>query len=218
LAVEASGGTLFLDEIGDLRLDLQPKLLRLLQEGEVRPVGSDKTRHVDVRVIAATNADLEARTAEGRFREDLYYRLNVVPIELPPLRERREDIPLIAERLLDRVRQQNSHLSAQRLSESAQEIFMDYHWPGNVRELSNVIERAATLCSGEVIDAEHVAFLKRRAGSSSVNKVMEGLPSLREMEDRYIQHVLECVGQNKVKAAAILGLDPSTLYRRRKKG
>ncbi|MEZ4272147.1 MAG: sigma-54 dependent transcriptional regulator [Myxococcota bacterium] len=217
LAVEASGGTLFLDEIGDLHIDLQPKLLRLLQEGEVRAVGSDKTRRVDVRVVAATNVDLQTRIADGRFRSDLYYRLNVVPIHLPPLRERPEDLPILSERLLTRVRQQNPHLSAQRLSENAQNIFLSYDWPGNVRELGNVIERAATLCTGDIIGAEHVAFLERRAASATPTEIMEELPSLREMENRYIEHVLNRVEHNKVKAAAILGVDPSTLYRRRKR-
>lgn len=218
LAVEASGGTLFLDEIGDLHIELQPKLLRLLQEGEVRAVGSDKTRRVDVRMVAATNVDLEARIAEGKFRSDLYYRLNVVPIHLPPLRERPEDIPILAERLLARVREQNSHLTAQRLSENAQEVFLNYDWPGNVRELGNVIERAATLCTADLIKGEHVAFLERKLAPSALTQVMEGFPSLRDMETRYIEHVLSSVNHNKVKAAAILGVDPSTLYRRRKRG
>lgn len=216
LAVEASGGTLFLDEIGDMPLDLQPKILRLVQESELRPVGSDTNRKVDVRVVAATNADIANQVEHGRFRKDLYYRLNVVPIEVPPLNERPEDIPILAERLLHRVRDNNPRLAAIQLAPEAIDALMRYDWPGNVRELENVIERAATLCTGDVVTSQELRFLVKRAAPQTLSPVGEELPTLREMEARYIARVLESVGGSRVKAAAILGIDPSTLYRRTK--
>jgi two-component system response regulator HydG len=181
-------------------------------------VGSNQVRHVDVRVVAATNVDLATRVSEGRFRSDLYYRLNVVPIHIPPLRERKDDIPLLAQHLLARVREQNPHLQVERFSKGAQEAFLRHDWPGNVRELGNVIERAATISTGETIDVEHVASPEPRLNANALPQAMDGLPTLREMEDRYIDHVLASVDDNKVKAAAILGVDPSTLYRRKRRG
>ncbi|MBX6332305.1 MAG: sigma-54-dependent Fis family transcriptional regulator, partial [Gemmatimonadaceae bacterium] len=155
---EANGGTLFLDEIGELPLALQVKLLRALQEGEVRRVGANTARRVDVRVIAATNRDLAADVASGRFRGDLYYRVNVVTIRLPALRERREDIPELA---LHFLRQTNARLglSVELISPAAMRLLMEYPWPGNVRELENVIERALVLTAGPTIEPEHLADL-----------------------------------------------------------
>jgi len=213
LVVEATGGTLFLDEIGELPLELQPKLLRVLQENEVRPLGSDKNRRVDVRMVAATNADIAEKVRSGRFRSDLFYRLNVVPIELTPLRERKEDIPILAERLLQRSLKQNPRLGVRRLSADAVEVLLAHSWPGNVRELENAIERAVTLCQGEVITGADLRFLVT-VGDTPLNDAFDKLPSLRELERRYIEHVLAHAGGSKVKAAAILGVDPSTLYRR----
>jgi len=217
LAAEAAGGTLFLDEIGDLDLTVQPKLLRLLQDGEVRPVGANTTRIVDVRLIAATNIELQQRVIDERFRRDLYYRLNVVPIHVPPLRERREDIPILAEKLMQRVAAANPHLHISGFSRESIELFVDYPWPGNVRELGNVIERAATLCQRGTIAPEHIAFLSEPPPRLLPTRLDEEMPTLLEMEARYIDHVLQATGNNKVKAAAILGVDPSTLYRRLKR-
>ncbi len=218
LAVEAHGGTLFLDEVGELPLELQPKLLRLLQEGEVRPVGSDKTRKVDVRIVAATNRELAQSVKQNRFRADLYYRLNVVPIDVPPLRERREDIPILAERLLLRVCDANPRTKVRQVSTDAVELLLAYDWPGNVRELENAIERAATLASSDVLTAEDMRFLSPKAETNPVPGLMAAMPSLRDLENQYITYVLERMQGSKVKAAAILGVDPSTLYRREKAG
>ncbi|MBI5507508.1 MAG: sigma-54-dependent Fis family transcriptional regulator [Deltaproteobacteria bacterium] len=218
LAVEAHGGTLFLDEVGELPLELQPKLLRVLQEGEVRPVGSDKTRKVDVRILAATNTDLSDSVKAGRFRPDLFYRLNVVPIEVPPLRQRQEDIPILAERLLQRAIAANPRLRARQLSAPAVSVLLGHSWPGNVRELENAVERAATLCTGEIIGDADLKFLAAEAQQDPLQQVMVDLPPLRDLEARYINYVLDRTGGSKVKAAAILGVDPSTLYRREKAG
>ncbi|OGQ81934.1 MAG: sigma-54-dependent Fis family transcriptional regulator [Deltaproteobacteria bacterium RIFOXYA12_FULL_58_15] len=214
LAVEASGGTLFLDEISELPLELQPKLLRLLQEGEIRPVGSDKTRQVDIRILAATNANLDAAVKAGRFRADLFYRLNVVPVLVPPLRERAEDVPILAERLLQRAVSQNPMLSAKRLSAEGVEFLLGHDWPGNVRELENAMERAATLCTNDIICPCDLAFLSPPSGAAPLASLTESMPTLRELESRYINHVLANVNGSKIRAAAILGVDPSTLYRR----
>jgi two-component system response regulator HydG len=217
LAAEAAGGTLFLDEIGDLPLELQPKLLRLLQEGELRPVGSSSVRHVDVRVIAATNINLSKRVTDGEFREDLFYRLSVVPVHIPPLRERRGDIPLLAQRLLDKIRARTPRVAHVELTGEAMEALLRYDWPGNVRELGNALERAATLCSGNRVAADDLAFLQSGSGVSASANASDVLMSLREVERRHIERVLRHVEGSKVRAAAILGVDPSTLYRRMKK-
>jgi two-component system response regulator HydG len=217
LAVEASGGTLFLDEVGELPLELQPKLLRLLQEGEVRPLGSNVARRVDLRVVSATNVDLLELVKSGRFRKDLYYRLNVVPIEIPPLRERVEDIPILAERLLQRVVKGNPRIRATRIARDAVDLLERYPWPGNVRELENVLERAATLCRGEEITTDDLRFLEGLHAGDPLEDVLRAWPTLRDLERRYIARVLEKVGGSKVKAAQILGVDASTLYRRETK-
>ncbi len=214
LAVEASGGTLFLDEVGELPLELQPKLLRLLQEGEVRPLGANATRRVDLRVVSATNVDLAEQVSAGRFRKDLYYRLNVVPVEIPPLRDRTEDVPILAERLLQRVSKENPRIRAARITSDATDRLVRYPWPGNVRELENVIERAATLATGDQITAEDLRFLEGFGNAEPLEDAMRTWPTLRELEGRYIRMVLDRVGRSKSKAAQILGVDPSTLYRR----
>ncbi|HET7618166.1 MAG TPA: sigma-54 dependent transcriptional regulator [Vicinamibacterales bacterium] len=206
---QAAGGTVFLDEISETSAALQVKLLRVLQEGEVRPVGASRVVKVDGRVVAATNVDLEQEVAAQRFRQDLYYRLSVIVIRVPPLRERREDIPLLIERFL-----QNACSRAGRrveLSPSAITALTSYRWPGNVRELENTIERLVVLSRGSLIDIEDLPF--RATGPDLQERLFVDLPSLDEIERRYLVHVLEQVGGNRTRAAEVLGIDRRTLYR-----
>ncbi len=214
LFVEASGGTLFLDEIGELPLPLQPKLLRVLQEREVRPLGATKSERVDVRVLTATNRQLEKRLKEGRFREDLFYRLNVIHIDLPPLRDRIEDVLPLAEHFLARSARRASK-SIHGFRESAKKILLGYGWPGNVRELENVVERAVALAEGEIVSAEDMppAMRDRKNQDRLTTALAQGL-TLDELEREYIQRVLEAEGGNKTRAAQRLGLDRKTLYRK----
>jgi DNA-binding NtrC family response regulator len=214
LFVEAGGGTLFLDEIGELPLPLQPKLLRVLQEREVRPLGANKSERVDVRVLAATNRQLEKRLKDGRFREDLFYRLNVIHIDLPPLRERTEDVLPLAEHFLDRSAQRAGK-ALRGFKESAKKILLGYAWPGNVRELENVIERAVALAEGEIVAPEDLppAMRDRKNQDRITTALAQGL-TLDELEREYIQRVLEAEGGNKTRAAQRLGLDRKTLYRK----
>lgn len=206
------GGTLLLDEIGDLPLTLQPKLLRFVQDREYERVGDPKTRQADVRVIAATNQDLDAVVKEGRFREDLFYRLNVIQIEIPPLRERPEDIKPLAEHLLLFFSQQN-HRQILSFTDEALEVLQHYSWPGNVRELRNVVERAAILCRTEQIGIEYLpSALSPR---SSVPRIGELIP-LDKIEEEHIRRVL-AVTKSLEEAARVLGIDETTLRRRRKK-
>ncbi|MDY7233191.1 sigma-54-dependent transcriptional regulator [Hyalangium rubrum] len=216
LFVEATGGTLFLDEVGELPLALQPKLLRALQERKVRPVGGNEEVEFDARIVAATNRDLELAVAEGRFREDLYYRLNVINIELPPLRARGNDALLLSQRFIE-------HFAARTgkrvvgLSPAAAQRLLTYGWPGNVRELQNCIERAVALTSFEQLTVED---LPERIRNYSAPRVvpevadMSELVTLEEVERRYIQRVLEAVGGSRTLAARILGVDRKTLYRK----
>jgi NtrC-family two-component system response regulator AlgB len=210
----ARGGTLFLDEIGELPLPLQPKLLRLVQEQQFERVGESTTRQGDVRIIAASNRDLKAMVAAGQFREDLYYRLRVVELALPPLRERRDDILPLAEELLTRARQRTRG-TVRRFSDEAKAILTRYSWPGNVRELSNSVERAAILGDGEVADAglfaaEAEALAPERAAGDP-----EG-DSLAAAERRHIKSVIAKYPTME-EAARALGIDVVTLWRRRKK-
>lgn len=209
----AHGGTLFLDEIGDLDIDLQAKLLRVLQTGQFERVGGEETLQVDVRVLAATNRDLPSRIAEGRFREDLFYRLNVVTIDLPPLRQRRDDIPLLAEHTLGKLARKydwpNLALSPQALAHlSARD------WPGNVRELQNVLARAAILARGRIIGVEDVqapqspANLPREAATASL--LLRDI--LAETEQRVIQQALEQEKWNRTRAARLLGISRRQLF------
>jgi len=214
LFVEANGGTLFLDEIAELPLPLQPKLLRVLQDGEVRPLGTNRAERVDVRVIAATNRDLERALREGRFREDLYYRLNVIQLHLPPLRGRQEDILALAEHFLAHsVARSGKTVKGWR--ESAKKLLLAYHWPGNVRELENVVERAVALAEGELIGPDDFprAMQERKGGDLLANAVAQGL-TLDQLEREYIERVLDLEGGNKTRAAQRLGLDRKTLYRK----
>jgi two-component system response regulator HydG len=216
LFAEADGGTLLLDEIGDMPAQLQAKLLRILQDGEVRAVGSDTIRRVDVRIIAATNQDLDALVASGRFRGDLFFRLNVVRISVPPLRERREDVPALVEHILERARRRNPRAAARRFAQPAVDLLAAYSWPGNVRELENVIERVVVLARVEEVGgAELVRLAPQLAGEAPALELpSDQLVTLREMDDRYIAWVLSRCGGNKTRAAAVLGIDVSTLHRR----
>ncbi|AMV73652.1 sigma-54 dependent transcriptional regulator [Desulfuromonas carbonis] len=209
LVEEAHKGTLFLDEIGDVSPSLQAKLLRVLQEGEFIPVGSTKVRHADVRFLAATNKDLETEVAAGRFREDLFYRLNVVTLQVPPLRERKEDVPPLAEFFIARF----ATRSGQRITSEAISLLRAYDWPGNVRELENVIEMASILADGEDISAEQLPV-----------KVMQGTPveftvpheqmTLAELEALYIEQVYRQTRYHKVRTSSILGISRKTLDRK----
>jgi len=212
---EADGGTLFLDEIGDMPLGAQAKLLRVLQQREVRAVGSDATRTIDVRVLAATHRDLEAEIRAGRFREDLFYRLAVVPLAVPALRERADDIPALAEHFLARARARNAGCTVRALSDELFAALAGYPWPGNVRELEHVIERLAILVRGPVATIGDLRAVSPEVlvGARAAPRSDE-LVTLREVEDAYIERVLAHCGENKAKAAEILGIDPSTLYRR----
>jgi DNA-binding NtrC family response regulator len=209
---EADGGTCFLDEVGDISLAMQAKLLRVLQEHEIKRVGGTETVKVDVRILAATNKNLEQLVAEKKFREDLFYRLNVVSVHLPPLRERPEDIPLLADHFLRKYAADNEKPVSQ-VSQEALDLLSCYRWPGNVRELENVIERAVTLSHRSIILPED---LPRRLRVQPPEVITPSLPShipLSELEKRYIQKVLEETGGNKKRAADILGIDRRTLYR-----
>jgi DNA-binding NtrC family response regulator len=213
---KADGGTLFLDEIGDMGPGLQGKLLRVLQDGEIRPVGGTKSVKVDVRIVAATNRDLEAELATGRFREDLYYRLNVIPIHIPPLRERSDDIPA----LVDYFFRKHSEERRRVISPEALRELCVRPWRGNARELENVIERALALCDEDEIRLEDLPGSPSGGGSETASA--EGLMRsaaeqrlpLRDLSDRYVDHILDLTGGNKVRAARILGVDRKTLYRR----
>ena len=215
LFAEAHTGTIFLDEIGELAAGLQAKLLRVLQEREIRPLGATKHENVDVRVVAATNKDLEQLMREGLFREDLYYRLNVIQIALPPLRGRPDDIIPLAEHFLERVGEKSRPPRHLRLSPEAQRTMLAFPWPGNVRELENVIERCVALCSADEIQAvdlpQHVR--EQRTSDYLAGAVARRL-TLGELEREYIERVLADEGGNKTRAAQRLGLDRKTLYRK----
>jgi DNA-binding NtrC family response regulator len=229
---EASGGTLFLDEIGEMGAKMQSQLLRALQDGEIRRVGSTEAIKTDVRVVAATNRDLEADVHAGRFREDLFFRVNVVTIRLPPLRERSGDITLLVDHFLHRFAQREGRQSVG-IAPEALALAQGYSWPGNVRELENVMERAFTLAKGSVIlpsdlppelsrpGVTAAAPPESKPGAPAAGAESEGelaalahdRPTLAELERRYIDLVLRETGGNKKRAAEILGIDRRTLYR-----
>ncbi|MGE0870907.1 MAG: sigma-54-dependent transcriptional regulator [Kofleriaceae bacterium] len=215
LFVEADGGTIFLDEIGELALPLQAKLLRVLQEHEVRPLGATRNQRVDVRVVAATNRNLETMLADGSFREDLYYRLNVIQLDLPPLRSRPEDILPLSEHLLEQLAARSNPPRRMRLSPEAQHLLLAYHWPGNVRELTNVLERGIALCQGELIaDDDLPPQVREKRPVDFLGAAIARRMSLAELEREFIERVLEDEAGNKTRAAQRLGLDRKTLYRK----
>jgi DNA-binding NtrC family response regulator len=208
LFVEAQGGTLLLDEIAEMPQSLQVKLLRALQDRLIRPVGSNEEVKVDLRLISATNRDLPAFVRQGKFREDLYYRLAVIPIRIPSLRERPEDIPLLAEHFLKRVASTMGK-EIEGFDQEALKWLHEHNWPGNVRELENVIERAATLAKGTLItrDDLRIEFTPGSSGELGVR------PSLADVENQYIRRILDEVGGDKRAAARILGISVRTLQR-----
>jgi two-component system response regulator AtoC len=208
----ANGGTIFLDEIGDISPKLQLDLLRVLEDRRFFRVGGTEAVTVDVRIIAATNRDLQAEVQQGRFREDLFYRLNVIPIVLPPLRERREDIPLLVEQLLEQLcAEQNRHVSG--LSAEAMALLVSHDWPGNIRELRNVLERAIVVTQGSVLQAGELGL----APKSATELDNLGPLSLEEVERRHIANVLRHADGNVSQAARILGIDRVTLYNKMRK-
>jgi two-component system response regulator HydG len=216
LFFQANGGTLFFDEIGDFPLTLQPKLLRSLEERCVRPIGGTSEIAFDVRIIAATNRDIETAVEENRFREDLYYRINVIQIDLPPLRERGTDILLLAQHFVEQYAIRSDKQIAG-ISNSASEKLLNYTWPGNIRELRNIIERAVVLTRYEKISVDDLPEKIRNyktsqflVGSDNPSELVQ----IQEVEHRYILHVLKTVGGNKTLAARVLGLDRKTLYRK----
>jgi two-component system response regulator HydG len=216
LFVQANAGTLFLDEIGELPLGLQPKLLRALQERRVRPVGSNTEIPFDVRIIAATNRDLESAVEEGRFRRDLYYRINVVHVHLPPLRARGIDILALAQYFLERI-MESSPKRVTGFSPAVAEKLVSYTWPGNVRELQNCVARAVALTSFSEITVEDLPSRIQNYARAPIlvdsDNPME-LITMEEVERRYIQRVLQATAGNKTLAAQILGMDRKTLYRK----
>lgn len=222
--LQADGGTLFLDEIGDISPTMQLRLLRFLQERTFYPVGHDTPLKVDVRVIAATNADLKQKVVEGTFREDLYYRLRVIDIVLPPLREREEDLPLLVKYFLERFNKRlGKHIAG--ISDQALSALADYSWPGNVRELEHIMERACVLCNNTTITTDHLSYEVSEAfneharrptsvdGGNGDYLAAEPLLESENEQDRIIRILVKCSG-NKAKAARLLGVDRSTLYRK----
>jgi two-component system response regulator HydG len=206
----ADGGTIFLDEIGTLTNALQAKLLRVLQEREFEPLGAERTQKVDVRVIAATNRDLRAMVGDGRFQEDLFYRLSVIPVELPPLRERRDDIPLLVDHfVLKHVGRTGKRI--ERVDKMALDALSAYDWPGNVRELENAIERAVVLARTTSLKKEDFGFLFRSTEEKGVAMTM------KDVEKNHIGHILELCRWNVSKAASMLEMNRVTLYHKVKK-
>jgi len=220
----ANGGTMFLDEIGDMGPKMQAQLLRTLQDGEVKPVGGSEPIRVDVRLVCATNKDLDEEVKAGRFREDLYFRINVVTVHLPPLRERREDVPILVAHFLAKLARRERRAAAA-MSPETLKLLNAYTWPGNVRELENAIERAVAVAKGGVVLPSDLppevgggagtaaAIAAGGGGQGDAGGIIADRPSLAELERRYIQLVLQESGGNKKKAAEKLGIDRRTLYR-----
>jgi two-component system, NtrC family, response regulator AtoC len=208
---QADTGTVFLDEIGDVPASVQVKLLRILQEREFERLGSNKTRHIDVRVLAATNVDLRAALEQGTFREDLYYRLNVLPINIPPLRERKEDIPFLAEHFVKKLKK-DLGTPVESISEAAIQRLLEYHWPGNVRELENVIERSMVLASSVVLEAVDIKLdlAPKPRLTAADNFLPEGM-TLDDYERSIIREALHRADGNKSQAARLLGLTRNAL-------
>lgn len=220
LLKEADGGTLLLDEIGEMPLELQAKLLRVLQEGTMRPVGADHEVQVNVRIIAATHRDLETRVSEGDFRQDLFYRLEALTLQIPALRERGDDRELLAQHILAELTQASG--AARQFSAATLDLIYQYPFPGNIRELRNAIERAVTFCQEDVIEPEHLPERIRLAATQLAPQIADDnrteqdaqpLRTLNEVQQDYVQYVLRETGGNKRKAADILGVTRRTLYR-----
>ncbi|HEX7500347.1 MAG TPA: sigma 54-interacting transcriptional regulator, partial [Polyangia bacterium] len=207
----AQGGTLFLDEIGELSLDLQPKLLRALEQRSIQPVGGNEERAIDVRIIVATNRDLESRVREGQFRADLFFRLSMALVLVPPLRERREDLPALAESFLAEMGK-----SLKILPETLA-IFQRYDWPGNVRELKNVIASAAVLANGEALEPKHLVLFKPHRRAPPIESLQLAGQTLENIEEAAIEQTLRQFDGNKTKAARALGIAASTLYEKIRK-
>lgn len=210
---EAEGGTLFLDEIGDMDVHLQAKLLRVIQERKIRAVGDNQMKDIDVRIIAATHKDLKSMAKTGAFREDLYYRLGVIPIQIPPLRERREDIPVLAEHFLKKF-SAASAAGVRSFSRRAMTRLMGLKWEGNVRELENVVERAVVLARGPTIEEEDLAGTDSTGVEGAIAAAAAGFPTLQELEKRYIKTILDHTHGRKDRASEILGVNRRTLYRK----
>ena len=214
LFAAARGGTFFLDEVGEMPASLQIKLLRVLQEREVIPVGATETIPVDVRIVAATNRDLEEEVRRGHFRSDLFYRLNVIALELPSLRDRRDDLVLLIDHFFQDMATEGE-VAAKALSSDALDAVMVYDWPGNVRELQNALEHAVVLSKGTLIEPGALPErITRRRREPLVAERSSPNPSLEVIERAYIMWVLQAEGGNKTRAAEVLGIDPSTLYRK----
>lgn len=213
LIAKAENGTLFLDEIGDLPSNLQAKLLRVLQEKEIRPVGSSVSRPVNVRVLAATNSDLGAAVEQGSFRRDLYFRLNVMYLRLPPLRERQLDIPLLVSHFLQRLSQAEG--VKRTITDEALQRMLAYHWPGNVRELEHCLEHASVVSSGPVLEEADLPAAVRNAGPAGTAVTpAAGIVSLDHLQKQAILNAIERTGGNKLMAARLLGIGKTTLYRK----
>jgi DNA-binding NtrC family response regulator len=208
---QADTGTVFLDEIGDVPAAIQVKLLRVLQEREFERLGSNVTRRIDVRVIAATNQDLRAALEQGTFREDLYYRLNVVPIDIPPLRERKQDIPFLANHFVHKLAPENG-CQVEGITDAGMEKLMAYYWPGNVRELENVIERSLVMCTGTALDAADIKLEadRRPRAQTDAHFLPEGM-TLDTYEREIIREALRRADGNKSQAARLLGLTRNAL-------
>lgn len=217
LFLEADGGTLFLDEIGDMPIELQAKMLRVLEDGVIRAVGADTPKQVDLRIVAATHQPLEDLVSQGRFRADLFYRLNVLPIAVPSLRDRLEDLPLLVEHFLARAKEANPRLRVRAFAPGAMAALSSYTWPGNVRELENVVKRLVVVAAGEeVSDTELLRHAPMLELASPIARAKSELYTLRQLEDEYIAYVVQRSGGNKTKAAELLGIDVSTIHRREK--
>lgn len=208
---QAHGGTIFLDEIGDMPLKMQVKILRVLQEKEVERLGSTKTINVDVRVVAATNRNLERLINERKFREDLFYRLNVVNLEIPPLRERKEDIPLLADFLVKKLCK-SLGIGEKNISQSTYNVLLRYKWPGNVRELENALERALNVIDSDIIQPEHLPYYIRQSGNSLKDGVFNLKSIVEETEKETIKRALNAAGGSSLEAAKLLGISKSTFY------
>jgi DNA-binding NtrC family response regulator len=212
----ANGGTVFLDEIGGMPLSMQIKLLRVIQEREVIPVGGTRPTALDIRIVAATAEDLKAAVNDGAFRQDLYFRLNVVSIVLPRLAERRQDIPLLGYHILEKFRRRTKK-KAKAISQEAMTLLENYAFPGNVRELENILERAVAMCQGEVIQVHDLPPDLAEVELYSYHRAGRALLNLEELEQDYIRHILQLTGGVRTRTAEILGIDRASLWRKMKK-